>query len=114
MLLFVVTPFLGACNFVNHHVVKLTSTPLIVQGTMPIVVKTTKGSVYLSSLNINDKDLDMLKHIEPLECLTLMTLEPFAMNNREVHFESFKLRKLLASDSGCRNIRSPNMFTAPK
>ena len=95
---------LTSCKVVNTHVVKLTSTPEI-DPSFGILVKTTKGNVYLSAQHITPNAREMLLGVRPFQCLAIRTSESFDMNNRNVYFTEFKVKKLMESDSECRKIK---------
>lgn len=96
---------LVSCKVVNTHVIKLTNVPEIGQAS-EVLIKTTKGYVYLSTEKLSEGAREMLLGMRPYQCLAIRTSEPFDMNNREVHFTEFKLTKLVESNSDCRKIKA--------
>lgn len=96
---------LVSCKVVNTHVIKLTNVPEIGQAA-EVLIKTTKGYVYLSTEKLSEGAREMLVGMRPYQCLAIRTSEPFDMNNREVHFTDFTLTKLVESNSDCRKIKA--------
>ncbi|MCJ8145900.1 hypothetical protein MKI79_03075 [Acinetobacter sp. A3.8] len=102
--LVVVTSFLQtACKVLKTHTIKLTSSAEI--QAQNILLKSTKGYVYLSKSNMSAKEIELIQGIQPFQCLEIKTPEQFNMQNREVTFTDFKLRKLIESSPECRKIK---------
>ena len=70
-----------------------------------VLLKTTKGYVYLSTQNMTDKQKHILKNLRPFQCLEIKTPEQFAMQNRVVRFSHFKIHALVEADRECRKIK---------
>lgn len=107
LLIFAILPLVVSCKFINTHVVKVINAPILA-GSSSFLVKTTKGNVYLLSQGLSSEESNVLQTVKPAQCLAIITQESFSMVNREVHFKEFKLKKVLESESGCRNIRTPS------
>ena len=94
---------LSACKVLKTHIVKVTSSTEAKPN--QVLLKTTKGYVYLSTQNMTDKQKHILKNLRPFQYLEIKTPEQFAMQNREVRFYDFKIRSLVESDKECRKIK---------
>ena len=94
---------LSSCKVLKTHIVKVTSSSE--PQAHDILLKTTKGYVYLSTQKMTDKQKEILKNLRPFQCLEIKTPEQFAMQNREVRFYDFKIRSLVESDKECRKIK---------
>ena len=94
---------LSACKVLKTHIVKVTSST----EAQPheVLLKTTKGYVYLSTQNMTEKQKHILKNLRPFQCLEVRTPEQFAMQNRVVRFSDFKIRALVEDDRECRKIK---------
>lgn len=102
--LVVVTSFLQtACKVVKTHTIRLTSSADIQE--QNILLKSTKGYVYLSKNNMSAQDIELLQSIQPFQCLEIKTPEQFNIQNREVTFTDFKLKKLIESNPECRKTK---------
>lgn len=85
------------------HIVKVTSSTEAQPN--EVLLKTTKGYVYLSTQNMTEKRKHVLKNLRPFQCLEIKTPEQFAMQNRVVRFSDFKIRALVETDRECRKIK---------
>ena len=94
---------LSACIVLKTHIVKVTSSTEAQPN--EVLLKTTKGYVYLSTQNMTDKQKHILKNLRPFQYLEIKTPEQFAMQNRVVRFSDFKIRSLLEADWECRKIK---------
>ena len=94
---------LSACKVLKTHIVKVTSSTEAQPN--EVLLKTTKGYVYLSTQNMTEKQKHILKNLRPFQCLEIKTPEQFAMQNRVVRFSDFKIRSLLEADRECRKIK---------
>lgn len=94
---------LSACKVLKTHVVKVTSSAEIQQH--DVLLRTTKGYVYLSAQNMTENQKQILKNLRPFQCLEIKTPEQFAMQNREVRFDDFKIRSLVEAAPECRKIK---------
>ena len=94
---------LSACKVLKTHIVKVTSSTEAQPN--EVLLKTTKGYVYLSTQNMTDKQKHILKNLRPFQCLEIKTPEQFAMQNRVVRFSDFKIRALVEDDRECRKIK---------
>lgn len=94
----------ASCKVVNTHVFKLTSTPAIgVEAEVKIA--TSKGYLFLPLAQLDEKEREILQGIRPFQCLSIRSSEPFDMNNREVRFTDFQMKKLPESDPECRKVK---------
>ena len=103
LLILLTTLALSSCKMLKTHVVKLTSSSELQAN--DVLLRTSKGYVYLSTQQMTDKQKEILKNLRPFQCLEIKTPEQFAMQNREVRFYDFKIRSLLESDRECRKIK---------
>ena len=94
---------LSACKVLKTHIVKVTSSTEAQPN--EVLLKTTKGYVYLSTQNMTEKQKHVLKNLRPFQCLEIKTPEQFAMQNRVVRFSDFKIRALVEADRECRKIK---------
>lgn len=95
---------LSGCKLVTTHVFKLTSTPVI--GDTPEVrLSTSQGYLLLPLARLSEQERQLLRSIQPSQCLSVRTSEPFEMRQREVRFSEFKLKKLNQSEPDCRKIK---------
>lgn len=94
---------LSACKVLKTHIIKVTSSAELHSDA--ILLKTTKGYVYLASQQMTEKEKTILQSLLPFQCLEIKTPEQFDMQNREVRFEDFKIRKLVANSPECRKIK---------
>lgn len=94
----------SSCKLVNTYVFKLTSTPVI-SDEPELKIATTKGYLLLPLQQLDDKEREILQSIRPFQCLAIRTSEPFDMNEREVRFTDFQMKKLPESDAECRKIK---------
>lgn len=92
-----------SCKVVNTHTFKVTNTPEI--NATEAHIKTTTGHLYLPAEKLSEKAVAILKSLQPFQCLSIRTSEPFDMNNRTVRFREFELKKLVVGDQECRKIR---------
>ncbi|MGH8494385.1 MAG: hypothetical protein ACRERR_14960 [Moraxellaceae bacterium] len=97
--------FLSSCKVVNTHVFKVTSTP-VPGAEVEVKIATTKGYLFLPTAALSEKEIGMLKDVRPFQCISIRTSESFEMNNREVRFSDFKMKKLPESDAECRKIKA--------
>lgn len=103
LLIMLTALLLSSCKVLKIHIVKVTSSSE--PQAHDILLKTTKGYVYLSTQKMTNQQKEILKNLRPFQCLEIKTPEQFAMQNREVRFNDFKIRKLVANSSECRKIR---------
>ena len=82
----------SSCKLLKTHVVKLTSSAEIQNDA--ILLKTTKGYVYLTTKKMTEPQKQMLKGLLPFQCLEIKTPEQFDMQNRKVYFDDFKIKSL--------------------
>ena len=94
---------LSSCKVLKTHIIKVTSSAELHSDA--VLLKTTKGYVYLASQKMTEKEKSILKGLLPFQCLEIKTPEQFDMQNREVRFNDFKIRKLVANSPECRKIR---------
>ena len=94
---------LSACKVLKTHIVKVTSSTEAQPN--EVLLKTTKGYVYLSTQNMTEKQKHILKNLRPFQYLEIKTPEQFAMQNRVVRFSDFKIRALIEADRECRKIK---------
>ena len=94
---------LSSCKLLKTHIVKLTSSSELQAN--DVLLRTTKGYVYLSTQQMTNKQKEILKNLRPFQCLEIKTPEQFAMQNREVRFYDFKIRSLVEADRECRKIK---------
>ena len=94
---------LSSCKVLKTHIVKLTSSSEL--EAHDVLLKTSKGYVYLSTEKMTDKQKDILKNLRPFQCLEIKTPEQFTMQNRQVRFSDFKIRSLVESDKECRKVK---------
>ena len=94
---------LSACKVLKTHIVKVTSSTEAQPN--EVLLKTTKGYVYLSTQKMTEKQKHILKNLRPFQCLEIKTPEQFAMQNRVVRFSDFKIHALVEADRECRKIK---------
>lgn len=102
-LLVFITLTCSSCKLLKTHVVKLTSSAEIQNDA--ILLKTTKGYVYLTTKKMTEPQKQILSNLLPFQCLEIKTPEQFDMQNRKVYFDDFQIKSLPTSHPDCRKVK---------
>lgn len=102
-LLVLITLTCSACKVLKTHVVKLTSSAEMQNDA--VLLKTTKGYVYLATEKMTEPQKQILNALQPFECLEIKTPEQFNMQKGKVYFDDFKITSLVTGHPDCRKIK---------